>query len=204
TAGSARPRRLAAGTCERCRHRGTVSERRRLEPRVRLRERAADRRAVAARARLDSGLRRPRHGPDGRRRQRAGRRRARRVGLRHAQCARRRAPGRTARRELAAARSAGRARGGTESLGVLTAATPAASHRVGLVLLATVVFAWGLTWPVNKVIVATVPPLWAVAIRAAIGALALVILALATGRLAKPPRADLPVLLSIALLHMVG
>src|SRR5262249_54947910 len=85
TAGSARPRRLAAGTCERCRHRGTVSERRRLEPRVRLRERAADRRAVAARARLDSGLRRPRHGPDGRRRQRAGRRRARRVGLRHAQ-----------------------------------------------------------------------------------------------------------------------
>lgn len=64
--------------------------------------------------------------------------------------------------------------------------------------------AWGLTWPVNKVILASVPPLWAVAIRTAIGAVALVILSLVTGRLARPPRADLPVLVSVTLLHMVG
>jgi len=66
------------------------------------------------------------------------------------------------------------------------------------------VFAWGLTWPVNKIILATVPPLWAVAIRTAIGALALFALALASGRLLRPPSADLPVLLSVTLLHMVG
>jgi drug/metabolite transporter (DMT)-like permease len=54
------------------------------------------------------------------------------------------------------------------------------------------------------VILATVPPLWAVAIRTAIGALALVMLALVTRRLTLPPRADLPVLISITLLHMVG
>jgi drug/metabolite transporter (DMT)-like permease len=54
------------------------------------------------------------------------------------------------------------------------------------------------------VILATVPPLWAVAIRTAIGAVALIILALATRRLARPPRADLPVLVSITVLHMVG
>jgi drug/metabolite transporter (DMT)-like permease len=54
------------------------------------------------------------------------------------------------------------------------------------------------------VIVASVPPLWAVAIRAAIGAAALVILSLATGRLVRPPRGDWPVLVSITLLHMVG
>jgi drug/metabolite transporter (DMT)-like permease len=66
------------------------------------------------------------------------------------------------------------------------------------------VFAWGLTWPINKIILATVSPLWAVAIRTAIGALALFVLALATGRLLRPPRADLPVLLSVTLLHMVG
>ena len=65
-------------------------------------------------------------------------------------------------------------------------------------------FAWGFTWPVNKVIVASVPPLWAVAIRTGIGAVALTALALATGRLARPPRADLPVLVSVTLLHMVG
>jgi len=72
------------------------------------------------------------------------------------------------------------------------------------VLLVTVVFAWGLTWPINKVILQTVPPLWAVALRAALGTLALFALALATRRLVRPPRADLPVLLSITLLHMVG
>jgi drug/metabolite transporter (DMT)-like permease len=54
------------------------------------------------------------------------------------------------------------------------------------------------------VILATVPPPWAVAIRTAIGAVALIILALATRRLARPPRADLPVLVSITVLHMVG
>ena len=68
----------------------------------------------------------------------------------------------------------------------------------------TVVVAWGFTWPVNKVILATVAPLWAVAIRTAIGALVLLVLAVATGRLVRPPRADFPVLLSITLLHMVG
>jgi drug/metabolite transporter (DMT)-like permease len=68
----------------------------------------------------------------------------------------------------------------------------------------TVVVAWGLTWPVNKVILATVPPLWAVAIRTAIGGLTLFAIALATRRLKPPPRGDAPVLLSITLLHMVG
>ena len=61
----------------------------------------------------------------------------------------------------------------------------------------TVVFAWGLTWPVNKVILVTVAPLWSVAIRTALGAAALFALALATRRLTPPPRADLPVLISI-------
>ena len=64
--------------------------------------------------------------------------------------------------------------------------------------------AWGFTWPINKLLLATVPPLWAVALRTAIGAVALFALALATRRLTPPPRADLPVLLSITLLHMVG
>ncbi len=53
-------------------------------------------------------------------------------------------------------------------------------------------------------ILATVPPLWAVAIRTAIGVVALLALGLATRRLVRPPRADLPVLVSITLLHMVG
>jgi drug/metabolite transporter (DMT)-like permease len=74
----------------------------------------------------------------------------------------------------------------------------------GLLLLATVVLAWGLTWPVNKVILASLSPIWTVAIRSGIGASALFALSIALGRLAVPPRADVPVLLSLALLHMVG
>jgi drug/metabolite transporter (DMT)-like permease len=74
----------------------------------------------------------------------------------------------------------------------------------GLLLLATVVLAWGLTWPVNKVILASLSPIWTVAIRSGIGAIALFALSIALGRLTVPPRADVPVLLSLALLHMVG
>jgi drug/metabolite transporter (DMT)-like permease len=67
-----------------------------------------------------------------------------------------------------------------------------------------VIAAWGFTWPVNKVILQSVPPLWSVVLRSAIAAVALFALAAARGRLVPPSRADLPVLLSIALLHMVG
>jgi drug/metabolite transporter (DMT)-like permease len=78
------------------------------------------------------------------------------------------------------------------------------TRRLGLMLLATVVLAWGLTWPLNKVILATVPPVWAVALRTIVGGVALFILAAGQRRLRLPPRHDLPVLVSIALLHMIG
>lgn len=73
-----------------------------------------------------------------------------------------------------------------------------------MLFLVTVVLAWGLTWPVNKALLRYLPPLWAVALRTAIAALALVAVASLRGRLVPPPRGDVPVLLSITLLHMVG
>src|SRR5712691_3116239 len=77
-------------------------------------------------------------------------------------------------------------------------------RRQGVLFLATVVVAWGLTWPVNKLVLATVPPLWAVTLRSIIATAVLFVLALALDRVHLPPRQDLPVLLSITLLHMVG
>jgi drug/metabolite transporter (DMT)-like permease len=74
----------------------------------------------------------------------------------------------------------------------------------GVLFLLTVVLAWGLTWPVNKVLLETLSPLWLMALRSAIATLALFAIAAGLGRLARPPRADLPVLLSITVLHMVG
>jgi drug/metabolite transporter (DMT)-like permease len=73
-----------------------------------------------------------------------------------------------------------------------------------MLYLITVVLAWGLTWPVNKLLLESLPPLWLLALRSAIATAALFAIALARGRLAVPPRADLPVLLSITLLHIVG
>lgn len=79
-----------------------------------------------------------------------------------------------------------------------------AAHREGVVFLIIVVIAWGLTWPVNKVLLESLSPLWMMALRSAIATVALFAISIAFGRLALPPRADLPVVVSIALLHMVG
>ncbi|HUK62805.1 MAG TPA: DMT family transporter, partial [Dongiaceae bacterium] len=75
---------------------------------------------------------------------------------------------------------------------------------MGVAALITVVLAWGLVWPVNKVLLESFSPLWAIATRSAIAVVALFVIALVRGRLVVPPRADVPVVLSIALLHMVG
>ena len=81
---------------------------------------------------------------------------------------------------------------------------PPSARRQGLLALVIVIVAWGLTWPVNKVVLATLSPLWAVTLRSAIATIALFALTAWHGRIAWPPRQDLPVLLSITLLHMVG
>jgi drug/metabolite transporter (DMT)-like permease len=81
---------------------------------------------------------------------------------------------------------------------------PPSARRQGLLALVIVVLAWGLTWPVNKVVLDTLSPLWAVALRSAIATVALFALTAWRGRITLPPRPDLPVLLSITLLHMVG
>jgi len=78
------------------------------------------------------------------------------------------------------------------------------ARRLGAVALITVVVAWGLTWPVSKVLLAEIPPLWLLVLRTGIAGATMFAIALARGRLTLPPRGDLPVVVSIAGLHMVG
>lgn len=78
------------------------------------------------------------------------------------------------------------------------------SARVTVGLFAFVVVAWSLNWVVMKVAVQEVSPLWAVAIRTALAALVLFPALRVTGQLRRPPRADLPVWLTIALFHMTA
>ncbi len=78
----------------------------------------------------------------------------------------------------------------------------AAPSTIGL--FAFVVVAWSLNWVIMKLAVREVTPLWAVAIRTGMAAVVLFPALAASRQLVRPPRADVPVLLVIALFHMVG
>jgi drug/metabolite transporter (DMT)-like permease len=78
------------------------------------------------------------------------------------------------------------------------------STRNAVGLLALVVFAWGTNWPVTKMIVHDVPPIWATAMRCMIAAAALAPLLWAQGTFIVPKRGDLPVVFCTALLHLVA
>lgn len=75
-------------------------------------------------------------------------------------------------------------------------------RRQALSLLIVVVLAWGFTWIVSKLLLQYMTPIWAVAARSVVGAAALLALGLALRRVAWPVRADIPVILSVGLLHM--
>lgn len=73
-----------------------------------------------------------------------------------------------------------------------------------LALLAVIAVSWGLTWPVNKAMLDYTSPIWAVWIRYVVAVVVLGGLTFAIGRMRLPPRADVPVVLSVSLLHMVA
>jgi len=78
------------------------------------------------------------------------------------------------------------------------------STRSAALLLAAVVLAWGTNWPVTKMIVHEVPPLWATALRCMIAAAALAPLLWAQGDFIIPRRGDLPVVFCTSILHLVA
>ena len=79
---------------------------------------------------------------------------------------------------------------------------PILSRHAALLLFAVVVAVWGSNWTVTKIVVETVSPLWGSAIRSAIASVALLALLLIRGQLALPRRGDLPVIFTVAILHM--
>jgi drug/metabolite transporter (DMT)-like permease len=69
-------------------------------------------------------------------------------------------------------------------------------------LFAVVVLAWGVNWPVTKTLVHEMPVLWAVAIRSWVAFAALFVLLRTSGNLIVPQKGDIPVILSVGVLHM--
>jgi drug/metabolite transporter (DMT)-like permease len=70
----------------------------------------------------------------------------------------------------------------------------------GLLLL--IVLLWGANWPIMKVGLTHITPLWFATARMLLGAASLFVFLAATGRFAWPTRQDWPVILSVGLLQM--
>lgn len=83
-----------------------------------------------------------------------------------------------------------------------TPRTISRSEAFGLLVL--IILIWGLNWPVMKVAMVHVTPVWFAVCRVALGALTLFGVLAATGRLVLPARGDLPIVLSVGLLQMAG
>lgn len=69
-------------------------------------------------------------------------------------------------------------------------------------MLAALVLIWGVNWPIMKVVVQAMSPLWFVVTRLTAGAICLFAFLIATGRLALPTRADWPVVFSVSVFQM--
>jgi drug/metabolite transporter (DMT)-like permease len=72
-------------------------------------------------------------------------------------------------------------------------------------LLAALVLIWGANWPVLKVALPHIPPIWFAALRLFLAAICLLpVVVLTTRRCRLPSRADLPIVLSIGWFQMAG
>ena len=73
-------------------------------------------------------------------------------------------------------------------------------RRRASLLVACLVLIWGCNWPVNKVVLSHISPLWFACLRVAMGSISLFLVqAFRTEGVKLPARADLPVVLSIGL-----
>ncbi len=78
-------------------------------------------------------------------------------------------------------------------------AAPTSSPRVAVILLVALAVVWGVHWVVAKKGLDYIPPFTYAALRVGAGLVTVLIVVGARGRLVRPPRHDLPILLSVAL-----
>ena len=78
-------------------------------------------------------------------------------------------------------------------------ADAAPSRATAYTLLPLVVLLWGGNWPLMKVGLLYISPLWLATARVGLGAFCLFVFLAVTGKLALPTRRDLPVVFSVAL-----
>jgi drug/metabolite transporter (DMT)-like permease len=78
-------------------------------------------------------------------------------------------------------------------------------RRHATVLMCCLVLIWGCNWPVNKIVLTYISPLWFSCLRMAMGSISLLLVqAFRTEGIKLPTRADLPVVFSIGLVQMAA
>jgi drug/metabolite transporter (DMT)-like permease len=76
--------------------------------------------------------------------------------------------------------------------------------RRAVALLVSLVLVWGANWPILKLGLAHIQPLWFAELRLALGALSFAVVLTPLGRLRPPPRRDWPLVLTVGLLQMAA
>lgn len=76
------------------------------------------------------------------------------------------------------------------------------AERHPYLLLAAIIVLWGANWPIMKIGLNHIPPIWFAAARLLLGSLCLFILIGLRGQLSRPARGDLPVLISVSVLQL--
>lgn len=82
--------------------------------------------------------------------------------------------------------------------------TAQSTRRRAIGLLCLLVMAWGVNWVIAKMSLQYVSPIWATTLRLLPACAIFFVLCTLSGRMKVPVRADLPVIFSVGLLHMVG
>ena len=78
----------------------------------------------------------------------------------------------------------------------------APKHRRALLMLAIPVLLFGIAWPINKVALRDIPPLWFAAGRVVLSAAAAFVLLLALRQWRLPTRRDLPIIVSVGVFQL--
>ncbi len=76
------------------------------------------------------------------------------------------------------------------------------SHTRLYFLFAAIILIWGLSWPISKIGVGYIPPLWFAAARLTIGSISIFAFLLIKKQLVMPKLKDLPLIISLGLLQM--
>lgn len=71
-----------------------------------------------------------------------------------------------------------------------------------LLLFSFIIFSWGLAWPINKIGLNYLSPLWYTAIRLMIGTLTMMMVVVGIDKFALPKREDLPLIFIVGLLQI--